>query len=500
VAVCEGHESPLATFWDIASGSTHDALIIANRGGTKTMGLAALAVYMCVTHPSYEVVLMCAGLNQVAELLRHARAFASRLAAFDSSFTNILMSAERIIFPNGSSIQVRAATLRGSNAPHPHMCIFDEVECFEDMTIIEEALSMAMDDAVKGYPGVNIFSSSRKFRFGIIQRLLDEADQRGLKVYVWCVFETMAPCDNNCLECEGVASAGMSFKTICGGRGRFSMGYIPKGHVLQEFKRLSLQTFEAQWLSLRPPPIGAVFPQFGEEHILRGEASKEDVIEAIGGMDFGFEDPTVLLILLLKEDETVVVAKEVTWRRVSVPAILSQIKGWCEEYGVSTVWCDPSRPDLITYLQSEGVPAMPAPRVVKAQRVDIIRKLLEDKKLLIVPTARLLISQLKEYHYEIDRRKGEPTDILKDGNDDAIDALSYAVAGMSSGRVRLINAAPEATEVIAGRPYEAPQLPLSFQPIHANTEREVFEQLKQAMEALKSPFQFFIFPITRFRV
>ncbi len=450
MAVCPNHVSPLEAFWSIASDQVEDVFIVANRSGTKTLGLSALITYLCLVNPGYEVVVMAAALNQADEIIKNIRMkFLPRLSAFfPRVFTKqaTVVSAERIVFPTGSFVMLRAATLSGANAPHPHMVVFDEVECFEDWTIIEEALSMAQDDTTKRYRAHNVFSSSRKFRFGIAQKLIEEGPVRGIKVLSWCVFETMERCTEypeGCEQCKQVVRAdGKSFWDLCQGKASWSRGYLPKEHVIRESLRLSPHTYDAQWLGLRPPPVGLVFPDLD---LMAVRVDHWHVVPDYAvhiGMDFGFQDPTVVLCAQQLPDNTIILFKEYVWKQRALTQILPELVQIQRLYQPVSWWCDPSRPDLIAMLQEAGLPARAAPRMVKAERIDLIRNGLGSQPPTIkidLTQCPLLVNQLQNYHYELDRRTGEPTDKLKDGNDDSIDALSYLVAGMAQGTLTAAN-------------------------------------------------------------
>ena len=447
VAVCPGHYSPLEVFWLIYSEKVEDALIIANRGGGKTTLLAAYATCYLLTHKEAEICVIAGEKGQAQILMNYIRAnFLPMLHQLFPSIINsrtVQESAERITFPNGSTLFIRAATLKGTNAPHPHKVLFDEVETFDDWTIIQEALNMAMSDERKGYKGQNIFASSRKFRFGIVQKLIDQAEAMGLTILPWCVFETLkSSCCNypDCSACEVTRADGLKFKDLCRGKGRYSSGYLPLDHVLAEFRRLDPQVFDSQWLGLRPSPIGLVFPQFNDNiHTIDGWQPVAG-FPAYAGMDFGFQDPTIVLVAQVVGDKVIIV-KEKVWRNKPITDLIPELKMLHDQYGIRAWWCDPSRPDLIAILNGAGLPAYPAPRVPKDQRVEAIRARLrmDDPLLLIDRSCTTLIEQMKSYHYEVDKRRGEPTDKLSDGNDDAIDALSYLIAGLTQGEMVFAN-------------------------------------------------------------
>jgi len=493
VAVCPNHYSPLEVFWLLYSEKVEDALIIANRGGGKTTLLAAYATCYLLTHKEAEICIIAGEKGQAQILMNYIRAnFLPTLHQLFPTIINartVQESAEKITFPNKSTLFIRAATLKGTNAPHPHKVLFDEVETFDDWTIIQEALNMAMTDAKRGYKGQNIFASSRKFRFGIVQKLLDLAEPMGLTVFTWCVFETIQStlCRYpDCSFCEVTRADGLKFKDLCRGKGRYSAGFIPLDHVLAEFRRLDPQVFDAQWLGLRPSPIGLVFPQFDEKiHTIDGWQPIVG-LPTYAGVDFGFQDPTVVVIAQFVGEKMVVI-KERVWRNKPITELLPDLKMLHEQYGIKAWWCDPSRPDLIAILNNTGLPAYPAPKVPKDQRVEALRARLrvDDPLLLVDRSCQTLIEQMKSYHYEVDKRRGEPTDKLSDGNDDAVDALSYLIAGVMQGEMTFFNlAAPNPAPPVA--------IPQPQAPINDPISEILWRQIRDAQESL---LQFPLLPL-----
>jgi hypothetical protein len=218
-------------------------------------------------------------------------------------------------------------------------------------------------------------------------------------------------------------------------------------------------------------------------HVARQPLDYDARYPTVGGLDFGFEDPTVLLLCQQAEGKFIVF-KEVVWRRTPITAVIPQIREWCKSYNVVALWCDPSRPDIITSLQAEGLPAFPAPKVEKLQRVEMLRALLDKNEIVISPTCGLLIDQLEGYHYEVDRARGEPTDKLSDGNDDTIDALGYILAGLSAGVIASANVAqpPQLQQAT-----QAQQTPIAFATVTPlpSPEDTVTQTLRDFVEAMR---------------
>jgi hypothetical protein len=87
---------------------------------------------------------------------------------------------------------------------------------------------------------------------------------------------------------------------------------------------------------------------------------------------------------------------------------------------------------------------------------------------------------MKSYHYEVDKRRGEPTDKLSDGNDDAIDALSYLVAGLLQGEIVYTNLYPTQEEILRWRQQQLEQQ-------KGEQPDPVSEFLKDRLRTLRNP-------------
>ena len=92
---------------------------------------------------------------------------------------------------NGSEISILPGTMSGVNGPHPQRTNFDEVELTQ-WKILMEFMSMAK--STKDVPSCVRITSTRKFSYGPMQRLIDEKDKRGFKMYMWCIWETIEKC------------------------------------------------------------------------------------------------------------------------------------------------------------------------------------------------------------------------------------------------------------------------------------------------------------------
>ena len=137
------------------------------------------------------------------------------------------------------------------------------------------------------------------------------------------------------------------------------------------------------------------------------------------GVDFGWTNPTAIVVVLFDRDERAFVAEEIYQSRLSeddLSRICLELK---QVWGDGTFWCDPSEPRTIKALRERGLNAEPS----KHRRDEGIREVggrLNDAgdnkcRLYIAPTCVNLIDEMQSY----DAKRRE--------HDHAVDALRYCL-------------------------------------------------------------------------
>lgn len=179
---CPEHQSPFQFLADVYFERVTFALAFGSRSSGKTTDVAILN-HLDTVFKGKEIEICSAGstLDQAQKGYRYyQQTFKDPLLS--SLLKNSIQSHSETY--NGSVLEVVAGTSKGMNGPHPMKVRIDEVELME-WSILQEGLSMSISKgAVKAQ---DVLSSSRKVSRGVMQRLLSEADQTGLKVYNFCV-------------------------------------------------------------------------------------------------------------------------------------------------------------------------------------------------------------------------------------------------------------------------------------------------------------------------
>jgi PBSX family phage terminase large subunit len=206
-------------------------------------------------------------------------------------------------------------------------------------------------------------------------------------------------------------------------------------HASREFLRSLEETYsaefakqeiEGEFIALE----GLVYDEFSrEKHVVafKGREWKE----VIAGVDWGYTNPAVILVICFDSDLRAHVVDEFYERRKLINQIKEKAEEFSETYNISTFYCDPSEPQNIKELKLVGLKAKQADNAV-LPGIQMVKSLLQVRDdglpgLLIHPRCSSTIMEFENYSYpqEKDGRpiKEEPIKMF----DHAMDALRYAL-------------------------------------------------------------------------
>ena len=137
------------------------------------------------------------------------------------------------------------------------------------------------------------------------------------------------------------------------------------------------------------------------------------------GVDFGWTNPSAVVVVLLDGDNRAFVADEVYKSRMSEGDLINQCRELKRRWGSGPFWCDPSEPATIDAMRKAGLDAKPS----KSKRDEGIREVggrLRDagdgrRRLYVSPGCVNLISEMQSY------------DAAVKSHDHAVDALRYCL-------------------------------------------------------------------------
>jgi len=303
-AHCKEHNSPFDLVSDCFFDRHNNILLMANRTGGKTRNLSIIGFLDLVFKHGCESN-HAGSVRAQADLCKryimeyNKKPWLSFLFE-DLSHGKIVVNPQNRADIEPSMIEVITASMDGFNSKHPNKCSVDEVELI-GWDILQQQISMTQSrDALAGGKGGeagrihsrDLYASTRKTSVGTMQRLIDEAEDKGMKIYTWCIFDVLEKCN---LDCNAGKKDECPAWKVCKGEAHSCRGFYPIPDFIKKSRNLDDETFESEWMCKKPSSERHIYfdrPfKFTPDHnwIPRFEIPKE--WEVRGGMDFGFDNP-----------------------------------------------------------------------------------------------------------------------------------------------------------------------------------------------------------------
>lgn len=203
---------------------------------------------------------------------------------------------------------------------------------------------------------------------------------------------------------------------------------IPIEEIEREKLSKPENTFAQEYLGSFRKSEGLVYKEFNREKHTYNENSERqprNILKKIGGIDFGFTNPTAVLTIEKDFDNTYWVTRE--WYKRGKTD--EQIADVVSAFHFDEVYPDPESPSAIAELEKRGVYCK---EVIKNKDsikngINRIRALFLQNKLFIHSSCQNLINELETYSYPEHRQdRNEEENPIKE-NDHALDALRYAL-------------------------------------------------------------------------
>ena len=427
-AVCADHDAPFAFVADMFFERESDALVLANRAGGKTQNVAALHLANGQFKPGHETSHIGAIDIQAKRCYSYYRAGLRSEELQDAAPDPHI---RETIWRNGSRIEILPGTEAQTQGGHPYLVTFDELEQGKRQPY-ENAKSMPVewtDRAGARHPGQFVATSTRQNALGMMQRALDEAEENGAPIYVWCVLETIdgTTCrdeagDSLCASCP-------IFDAGCEGKALDADGWRSRDEIIRTYNRVGADTWEAQHLCQKPEAKALIYAPFSRANI----TESADYVPDAGALhifgDWGFTDPTVLGFLQFRDgalfmfDEiTGTVTPEREYVRECVRRVMAladytgpTLEEWEQIWNGRREWpkpwptpwpeaaIDPSAVQLRSELKEHGIgtkkPASVRHRVEEGQ--DVLRAVIATaggaRRLFIHPRCKTTIRGLQNY-------------------------------------------------------------------------------------------------------
>jgi hypothetical protein len=164
--------------------------------------------------------------------------------------------------------------------------------------------------------------------------------------------------------------------------------------------------------------VGAGTVPFDYTRHVVNAIDKSQFKEVVYGVDFGWDDPSVIVPVGFDRDSVAYVPDEYYQARVTQDSLLAVAKNYVATYGAGTFYCDPSAKQTIEWLKSHGLRAQKS----EPARDEGIREMAgrftiaDDRTRIKIHNCCVnLIAELQTY------------DSTQKGQDHAVDALRYAL-------------------------------------------------------------------------
>jgi len=444
VRLCAEHATPMDYLWYVynldfdrnsQSRPNGDCVVWANRGGGKT-DLAAIATLLdCVFKPGCQIRILGGSGEQAGRMYEYLTGFLIR--GFEAYLAGPVRK-EKCSFINGSSVEVLTQSATSVRGTHVQKLRCDEVELFDEQVF---AAAKFITHSTEGIIAAMEMISTMHRPYGLMQRLIADADKNNTPIFKWCVWEVIERCTGrSCSQCPLWGD--------CGGKARRAGGYLKIDDCITQMRRASRAGFEAEMLCKRPSLENVVFAEFDPAVHVR-PVDYDQNLPLYRTIDFGFVNPFVCLWLQVDSEGGVRVIDEYVRTRAAIDVHADEIKRRtpCGEEQVAATFCDPAgagRNDVtgtssVNELRSMGIRTRYRRSNILAG-VELVRRALRagdgTSRLIINHSCVRLIEAMQCYHYpDMTGSAADPELPLKDGvYDHPIDALRYFFTGLATAK------------------------------------------------------------------
>jgi PBSX family phage terminase large subunit len=179
---------------------------------------------------------------------------------------------------------------------------------------------------------------------------------------------------------------------------------------------------------------GLVYPEFDRgRHGTQEVADKRHYRQVIAGVDFGYNNPGVILVAGIDGDGRKTIVHEEYHRQLLKDEWANLAAQVRQTWDVDTFFCDPSDPDAIRLFQDAGCNAVPANNTVLTG-IDRVRAHLVVQgdgkpRLKVTLAAPNLMAEFEQYQWMEQGSLGGYREQVKKTNDHTMDSLRYLIMG-----------------------------------------------------------------------
>ena len=434
---------------DNTNPAPRDCVVWANRGGGKTFYAALATALDLLYKPGIEIKLVAGSREQSARMFTHLAAFftSPKLAPFIDG----RISLSRLTLTNGSNAEILSQSHASVRGARPQIIRCDEVELFDQN--VWEAIQLAPrsrqcgDTFVKG--AIEALSTWH-IPLGLMSTLLgdrahehrDNTNPRS--IFRWGVIDVLETCppERPCEPCPLLDE--------CEGRAKNADGHVYIEDAITLKQRASRESWHSEMLTLRPSRRDAVYPEFDpDRHVTEPDDAvfiEHDALN-IGGMDFGFRSPAVVLWARLTTRGVIHVLHEHSRDELTLEKHIEIMKhrdfpalDWIGVDPAGNQRSDQTGLSAISQLKNHGFKVRASKSPIETG-IRAIRQRLDPAvgtpTLYIHPRCTNLIRAITTYRFPSDNPHAQHP--VKDGPDHACDALRYMITNIGVNKSATVN-------------------------------------------------------------
>jgi len=308
--------SPLDAIWQVYEAAKKNSgdvspgfIMLSCREGMKTVSVAILEVLIMV-HFSLTIAHGAATETQSSVAIGYCNDFFSKIKPLleIAGWEDMTQNKRTIQYltPDGKNpfIKIVICTAKGMNSLHANFLFLDELD-LADPNAIKQAVNIT--GYSRGFHGIKVYLSTRKYSWGPMQAALDKADETNYRVLSWNILDVTSACSPDRFKPElpkqdMFVSKNLPLKQIDGNefnalpdiekskydmlpnahggcvgckllpvcRGRLSQKpqtatggfYKPISSVIQKFAENDVEVAEAELMCWKPGSEGLVYPRY----------------------------------------------------------------------------------------------------------------------------------------------------------------------------------------------------------------------------------------------
>lgn len=432
--------NPQDMIWDIYNKAVlgnnqkkvKDIIYLAARGAGKTLGLA-ISEFLCIVHAHRDVAHIGVILPQAERcydyfksMIRKPRV-ARHLLPEDKASTPVItktnMKKTEFIFPNRDecAYEILPCTMQALNGKHSDFVSTDEVDTADKPETLKAFNEIeGIVDSRDGKLGMRIGISTRKSRFGLMNRMIEEAEKAGRTVKRWTALEFTQRClkdrygdgdidvyvnqddmyvitkkeYDEMIPNKQKTFAHYRATSGCAVCPAFSICYgdlkkqtsksnmlKPVEDLIQKVRSGGVNFALSQLVNLKPSMEGIVYSEYDPRKHLKSwdemwekltgkkypkgncthdifvQQCKNLNLTCVAGVDFGFSAPSTLVVAYIDRKDNVYIVRAVGETGINDATWVQLIKDkYHRMYGVSLYYPDVADPSAIQIMQQNGLP------------------------------------------------------------------------------------------------------------------------------------------------